>query len=141
MTENVFTTGRCLCGAVSYEITGEPARMAACHCKDCQRSSGTGHMPLAFFKETDVAITGETASYDATADSGNVNTRHFCPRCGSRLFSRNSARPGVIGIAVGCADENAWFSPQVAVYNKRCEVWDGIPLDIPKFDEMPPPPK
>ncbi len=105
MTENVFTTGRCLCGAVSYEITGE------------------------------------TASYDATAYSGNVNTRRFCPRCGSRLFSRNSARPGVIGIAVGCADDNARFSPQAAVYNKRCEVWDGIPLDIPKFDEMPPPPK
>ncbi len=42
MTENVFTTGRCLCGAVSYEITGEPVRMAA-----CQRSSGTGHVPLA----------------------------------------------------------------------------------------------
>jgi hypothetical protein len=141
MSEATFATGRCLCGAVTFEITGEPVRMAACHCKDCQRASGTGHMPLAFFQETDVSIEGEPSSFDAIADSGNVNTRYFCPQCGSRLFSRNSGRPGVIGIAVGCADDNAWFAPQAVVYAKRCEAWDDIPLDIPKFDAMPPPPR
>jgi len=141
MSDSSFATGQCLCGAVKYEITGEPIRMAACHCKDCQRSSGTGHMSLAFFKESDVSVSGETSSFDAKADSGNINTRHFCPNCGSRLFTRNSGRPGVIGIAVGCADDNSWFSPQAVVYNARCEAWDAIPLEIPKFDGMPPPPK
>ena len=140
MTEQSFATGRCLCGAVSYDIKAEPIRMAACHCKDCQRSSGTGHMPLAFFKETDVSIQGKTSSYGATADSGNINTRHFCPTCGSRVFSSNSARPGIIGIAVGCADDNSWFAARTVVYTKRRESWDSTPQDVPNFEAMPPPP-
>lgn len=141
MSDQPFATGRCLCGAVSYTIDSAPLRMACCHCKDCQRSSGTGHMPLAFFKEDDVHIQGATESYGATADSGNVNTRHFCPVCGSRVFSTNSARPGVVGIAVGCADDNGWFAPAVEIYMKHCEDWDRVAGEVARFDAMPPPPK
>jgi hypothetical protein len=43
--------GRCLCGAITYSISGEPLGMGQCHCKDCQRASGTGHMSLARFKK------------------------------------------------------------------------------------------
>jgi hypothetical protein len=98
-------------------------------------------MPLAFFKQEDVNIKGETSGYGAAADSGNTNTRHFCPTCGSRVFSTNSGRPGVVGIAVGCADDNGWFAPAAAVYIKRCEDWDQTAGDMPRFDEMPPPAK
>ncbi len=76
-------------------------------------------MSLAFFKKDDVTILGKTASYPSTADSGNINTRHFCPTCGSRVYGENSGRPGVIGIAVGCLDKNDWFSAQAVVYTKR----------------------
>lgn len=141
MSNEPFATGHCLCGAVSYTIKGEPARMAQCHCKDCQRASGTGHMSLAFFKADDVEIQGQTASYAATADSGNVNTRHFCPACGSRIFGENSARPGVVGIAVGCVDEHDWFAPQAIVYAGSRPGWDATSEDIPNFETMPPPPK
>ena len=141
MSDEPFANGHCLCGAVSYTIHGKPTRMAQCHCKDCQRASGTGHMSLAFFKKDEVAIAGKTASYPSTADSGNINTRHFCPTCGSRVYGENSARPGVIGITVGCLDKNDWFSPQAVVYTKGRAVWDKTPEDVPNFERMPPPPK
>jgi len=140
MSEN-FAEGRCLCGDVSYVLKNAPARMAQCHCKDCQRASGTGHMSLAFFSEDDVEISGEAAGFASTADSGNVNTRYFCPKCGCRLYSRNSARPGVIGIAVGCSDDNSWFAAGAVVYTEHREAWDHTPTDIPNFEAMPPPPK
>ena len=98
MSNEPFAKGHCLCGAVSYIINAKPVRMAQCHCKDCQRTSGTGHMSLAFFKKEDVIIRGATASYASTADSGNINTRHFCPTCGSRVYGENSGQPGIIGI-------------------------------------------
>ena len=139
MSNETFATGHCLCGAVSYTIKGEPMRMAQCHCKDCQRASGTGHMSLAFFKAEDVEITGETASYGATADSGNTNTRHFCPKCGSRVYGENSARPGIVGISVGCTDDNEWFAPQAVVYASCRPGWDVTSEDIPNFETMPPP--
>jgi hypothetical protein len=127
---------------VSYTINAEePLRMAQCHCKDCQRASGGGHMSLAFFKADDVEIKGETASFSAKADSGNINTRHFCPKCGSRVYGENSARPGLVGLSVGCVDDNNWFKPAAIVYAKDRPAWDKTSTDIPNFDMMPPPPK
>jgi len=112
MSDEPFANGHCLCGAVSYTIHGKPIRMAQCHCKDCQRASGTGHMSLAFFKKDDVAISGKTTSYPSTADSGNINTR-----------------------------QNEWFSPQAVVYTKGRAAWDKTPENVPNFESMPPPPK
>jgi hypothetical protein len=140
MANETFAQGHCLCGAVSYTIGAKPIRMAQCHCKDCQRASGTGHMSLAFFKKEDVAIRGTTASFASTADSGNINTRHFCPVCGSRVYGENSARPGVVGITAGCLDENDWFAPQAVVYTGRRAPWDKTAQDVPNFERMPPPP-
>jgi hypothetical protein len=140
MSTEPFAQGHCLCGAVNYVINAKPMRMAQCHCKDCQRASGTGHMSLAFFKKDEVAIHGTTASYGVTADSGNTNTRHFCPKCGSRIFGENSARPGVIGVSVGCIEDHDWFAPQAVVYTKRRPDWDATSTAVPNFEAMPPPP-
>ena len=98
-------------------------------------------MSLAFFNKEDVTIEGETRSFAATADSGNINTRHFCPQCGSRVYGANSARPGVLGLAVGIIDDNSWFKPQRVVYVKDRPTWDATATDIPNFEGMPPPPK
>ena len=63
MSETPFATWHCLCGAVTYTIRGEPVGMGQCHCKDCQRASGIGHMSIARFKREDVMISGQTTSY------------------------------------------------------------------------------
>ena len=141
MSNEIVNTGKCLCGKLSFNLLDEPIRSAQCHCKHCQRASGTGHMSLAFYKEDQVQLSGEARSHDVTADSGNTNTRFFCPDCGSRVYSRNSARAGVIGIAVGCIDDNSWFAPNAVVYCENRADWDITSTDIPNFDQMPPPAK
>ena len=110
-------TGQYLCGAVKYSIEGEPLRMAQCHCKDCQRASGTGHMSLALVKEDQISIDGKFSEYSSVADSGNESIRGFCPTCGARFFARNSARAGNLAVTAGCADNNSWFNPQAIVYS------------------------
>jgi hypothetical protein len=140
MSDHPFATGRCVCGAVTYTLNAEPLRMAQCHCKDCQRASGTGHMSLAFFGKDDVVVTGQTSEYASTADSGNINTRRFCPNCGSRLFGRNSARPEVMAVAVGTIDDHTWFKPQAIVYGRSKPDWDCMAAEVPTFEMMPPPP-
>ena len=139
MSKSPFATGRCLCGAVSFTIDSEPVGMGQCHCKDCQRASGTGHMSLARFKRDDVTIAGKTTSYASTAETGNINTPHFCPTCGSRVYGENSARPGLVNVAVGCLDDHSWFSPHVIVYAKDRPNWDVTSKDVPNFERMPPP--
>lgn len=130
----VETAGQCLCGAVRYKIKGAPVRMALCHCKDCQRETGTGHAANAIFSEADVERSGETKSYAVTADSGNTLTRHFCPTCGSFLFAFNSGRPGMIVVTAGTMDDSSWFAPQTIIYTKRRNKWDNTGTDIPNLE-------
>ena len=105
-------TGGCLCGAVRYECTGEPVFALLCHCRDCQRQSGSAYaaavrVPAATFRVTH----GEPKLYVKTADSGNQVTRAFCPECGCILFLQVSARPDLVGIRVGMLDDSSWFLP------------------------------
>jgi hypothetical protein len=95
-------------------------------------------MSIARFHKADVEMQGETTGYAVTADSGNVNTRHFCPKCGSRLFGENSGFPGVVNVAVGCVDDNDWFVPGRVVYAKDRPAWDATSTDVPNFERMPP---
>lgn len=131
-------TGSCLCGAVSYTIDAAPLRVAQCCCADCRKATGTGHITLAFFPADKMTISGELAEFTVTADSGNLNTRMFCPRCGSRLLTRNSAREGVYGVAVGTMDDAGGLQPQAVVYAEQNYGWDLLDGALPKFDKMPP---
>ena len=138
MMSELFATGQCLCGAVRFIAKAEPFAMAQCHCRDCQRVSGTGHASNALFDERNVEVTGGTASYAVTADSGNTLTRHFCPTCGSRVFSRSSRRLGMIVLPAGAFDDSTWFSPKVVLYTRSRHDWDTASDDVPRFEAMPP---
>lgn len=95
-------------------------------------------MSLAFFRADDVKIEGPTKTYPMTADSGNINTRHFCPNCGGRIATENSGRPGIIGVTIGTMDETGWFAPQAVVYTKSRPGWDATSTSVPNFEGMPP---
>ncbi len=129
-------SGHCHCGKISYQVNAKPIRMAQCHCNACRRLTGTGHNVQAFFKKKDVKIEGETASYQSLADSSNMRERHFCPNCGSRLFSYNSASPDIIGISAGTFDDSSWFKPQIILYNSQRPKWDIIDDNIERRELM-----
>ncbi|ARN82338.1 GFA family protein [Methylocystis bryophila] len=141
MAEGFPVSGQCLCGAVRVTAKAAPFRMAQCHCRDCQRVSGTGHTTNALFHEADVEVIGETRGFAVTADSGSTLTRYFCPVCGSRMFGHNSKRPGAVVLSAGIFDESDWFQPQMALYSARRPAWDPERADIPNFETMPPSPK
>ncbi len=138
MSEKPFATGSCLCGNVNYSITEKPLFSGQCHCIDCQKSSGTGHMSLAFFHKEDVTMKGETSFYTTVADNGAEVTRHFCPDCGSRIFGTNTAFTTMMAISAGSFDDHSWFKADRIVYNKRKPEWDFMDESIPAFEEMPP---
>jgi hypothetical protein len=139
MSAKPFATGRCLCGAITFMVAAAPVTMGQCHCKDCQRATGTGHISNARFRCEDVSVSGETKTFPVTADSGNINTRHFCATCGSRLFSENSARPGFINVHAGVFDDHAWFEPEWIFYKKTQPRWDITTEDVPCHDKNPAP--
>lgn len=133
--------GQCLCGRVTVLAKEPPVRMAQCHCRDCQRVSGTGHTTNALFRSGDVELVGATGCYSVTADSGNTFTRHFCSSCGSRVYAFNSGRQGMTIVSAGIFDDSGWFRPEVVLYTRRRCIWDPEVAGVPAFERMPPPPK
>jgi hypothetical protein len=140
MSDDYFASGHCLCGAVQFTVATAPILTGQCHCDHCQRASGTGHMSSAFFPEAAVTITGNTQSYASATDTGDTNTRYFCPICGSRLFGKTTMRPGVVGVAVGAFDKHDWFKPARIVYNKNKPVWDFMDPTVTAYEEGAPVP-
>lgn len=74
-------TGGCLCGAVSYEVTGPLRPVVACHCRQCRKTSGH-HVAATSAARDHVRIKGDVRWY-ASSESAK---RGFCPICGSNLF-------------------------------------------------------
>jgi len=100
-------TGGCLCGAVRYEARGEPLFAVYCHCRDCQRASGSGHVPVMGVPKELFTASGATTSYTAAAMNGRKSVRHFCPTCGSLLFGTSDAAPDAVSVYVGTLDDSA----------------------------------
>ena len=129
-------TGGCLCGSVRYECTAEPLVMGNCHCRDCQRATGSAYASGLLVPQSAVTITGDVKYYDVIADSGSNVGRGFCPNCGSRLFSKPPI-PELMGILAGTLDDPSWFKPAMDFYAASAQPWDYMNPDLPKFAKMP----
>tara|TARA_R110000868_G_scaffold104557_9_gene287980 strand:- start:3328 stop:3750 length:423 start_codon:yes stop_codon:yes gene_type:complete len=113
-------TGGCLCGAIRYEITGEPVRVANCHCDECRRATGASFATVAFFSEEDVQVVrGTPKQFGHAADSGNTMTKEFCGDCGSQLLGAGSGSPGVRSVRVGSLDDAGFVVPQMDLYTGK----------------------
>jgi len=136
---NIPFTGGCLCGAIGYECSAEPIFMGNCHCRDCQRATGTAFAAAILVPRHAVTITGDVKYYDVTGGSGQIISRGFCSNCGSRLFGKPEAVE-FLGIMAGSLDDPSWFSPTFDFHVASAQPWDFMNPDLPKFAKSPPPP-
>lgn len=116
-------TGRCLCGAVRYELRSEPAMTAVCHCTHCQRQSGGVFSTNLVVAEGDYLQQGDTRVFEDTGDSGQPVYRHFCGDCGSPIISVVAAMPGLVMLKAGTLDDLAGLKPAVEVYTDHAVDW------------------
>jgi hypothetical protein len=129
--------GRCLCGKVTYQIDGEPLVVAHCHCRDCQRLTGSGHSTGAMFPVAQIRVEGELSEFQLVAESGNTVTRSFCGGCGSPLFGRNTGMAGVMTVCVGTLDDPAAVTPQLTVFARSRNHWDAFDSGLPTYEAQP----
>jgi hypothetical protein len=104
-------TGGCLCGNVRIMTVGQPYRVGICHCLDCRKHHGALFYAAAVFPQDAVTVEGETAEYAG---------RHFCPRCGSSVFSRLADE---IEVHLGALDALDQLTPTYECWTVRRERW------------------
>lgn len=127
--------GGCLCGRVRYEADGEALFRVVCHCRECQRASGTGHVPVIGVYKKDFRLNGEPKSYVMAGGSGQPVARHFCPDCGSLLFSLPEIAPHIVTIYVGGLDDAAAFKPQHAQFIGQRPEWARIAPGVTEYEK------
>ncbi len=130
--------GGCACGAIRYRAEGEPLFSMNCHCRDCQRETGSAYaavlcVPGASFKVTQ----GSPKYFDLTADSGRTTRRCFCGDCGSPLFGRPGTGGDMVTIRAGSLDDPSVFRPSQDIYTASAQPWDYMNPDLPKSAKLP----
>jgi hypothetical protein len=126
-------TGRCLCGAVRYEVRGELRDVLLCHCVECRRWGGYVGAFTSVRVEHFAIADDRTLRWIASPGSDRHARRGFCVECGSSLFWQ-PADGDRINIAVGTLDRPTglriaghWYTHQAGDYDELPA--DGLPRD------------
>jgi hypothetical protein len=125
----------CLCGGVTYVITGPIVRGRYCHCIHCRKFSGTAHAAWGLIETTQLVI-GQSSTGISKYDSGN-GLRVFCSSCGSPLWYEPTRLPQYRGIPLGVVDDEGVPEPEMHVWMKSKVSWESISDGLPQHDTHP----
>ncbi len=125
-------TGRCLCGAITYEFTGDPLWRAHCHCASCRKQTSS---PMTSFFCVSLDNFVFTSERPAAFNSSPGVTRKFCRQCGSPIAYQSVARPDQIDIYACTLDDLEDFEPEYHVFWDERVPWLNIEDELEKKED------
>lgn len=118
-------TGGCLCGNVRYSVDADPVVQGACHCKDCQRQTGSPFTVFVGVPRDAFTVEGDTLSSYTTVgeDHGGDTERNFCSNCGAPVFSFSPLVPQLALLKGGSLDDASWIEPGMELFTDSAQPW------------------
>ena len=134
----VLLTGGCACENIRYECTEEPIVQLICHCRDCQRASGSAFAPLMFFAADKFRFLKSIPTFhEVVGGSGRLIQRGFCGKCGSPI-SVHWPQVSQIQIVQVCSlDDPSGFQPATESMLSRAQPWHPVHPGTTKFEGRP----
>ncbi len=129
--------GGCLCGKVRYSASGDPVFVGVCHCRDCQKFTGSAFAVVIGVRKPAFSLQGKVTTYSKTGDTGKSIERQFCPECGSSIADEADALPGIVMISTGTLDDPSWVKPAMQIYCDSAQPWVQLGGDMRAFPKMP----
>ena len=127
--------GGCACRGVRYRLTAAPLIVHACHCRDCQRITGSAFV-INLWIEAKFVEAGASApkSFRLAGGSGRPHEVFFCEACGTYLWSRYHGAPGdFLFVRAGTLDRPEAVRPDVHIFTRSKLPWLELPQDVPAF--------
>ena len=129
--------GSCRCGKVSYATSAEPVFVGVCHCKSCQKSTGSAYATVVAVPTDSLTVSGTTTRFDAAGDTGQPTHREFCPHCGSTVTQSADIMAGITMISAGTLDDPDAVKPAMQIFCDSAMSWATVP-NMQGFPKMPP---
>ena len=131
-------TGGCLCRKVRYKFDREKIVSAGhCHCKDCQKVTGSGKATIIFIPTESLMINDKYKIYSVVGTDGTNVHRGFCPSCGSPIISYVTEQPNLRFIKAGSLDDSTWVKTESSFWSTSACQWDPIDINLPSFPYNP----
>lgn len=128
-------SGGCACGKIRYEINTEPAFVFMCHCRDCQRATGSTYAPNAWFPFEAVRYLKDAPSaHIVTGGSGMPVYHEFCEACGSSIGMRSDGYPDFRAVRIASLDKPERLQPVADVWTGSKIAWDPLHPTLPRFE-------
>jgi hypothetical protein len=116
-------TGGCQCGAVRYELVGEPLPLVICHCRECQKQTASAFGMTLPVAKADLQVSGTLKQWRRKADSGREVACWFCPECGTRVYHSSLLGPDYWHLKPGTLDDTSWLEPVAEVWAQTAQPW------------------
>lgn len=135
--------GGCACGAVRYEIGEAPVMVYNCHCRNCQKISGSPFATPMTVKEASVRFTrGEPARIHWISEAGNERYGLYCGACGSRIANGQVRSKGTLSLRSGTLDDPSWVKPAGDIWTRSAQPWvrfveGGVQTEMQPTDYAP----
>jgi hypothetical protein len=125
--------GHCTCRHVRYRLTDKPLFVHCCHCRWCQRETGSAFVLNALIEAECVEVTaGETATIDTPSNSGRGQKISRCPHCQVALWSVYSgAGPKFRFVRVGTLADPDACPPDIHIFTESKQPWVILPEGVP----------
>jgi len=126
-------TGSCLCGNVSYEISGKVGDIVHCHCQTCRKAHGSAFSSVAAIIESEFHLTGrESLSH---FESSKGKKRYFCSSCGTQVYAKKEGTPHIV-LRLGSLDSDPCSSEMKHIWVSQKASWYSINSELQECQEF-----
>lgn len=131
------TSGSCLCGAVSFEFDGAPARMVNCYCSRCRRQLSAAYATMVFVHHAAFRwLAGEDQVANYKMPEAKVKGTAFCRTCGSQVARWRDET--FMQLPAGCLDDDPPARAMANIFVGSKAAWAVVDERVPSYPELPP---
>ena len=129
--------GSCECKSIGFKYSGEPLTCYACHCTDCQTSSGSAFGLSMIINEKDIDLTKGKIETNTIDVNGTKVEKHYCLQCSTSLWFSAKEYPGILAIKPGTFESTTWFNPIAHLWVRSKQPWVILNEDTPQYQKQP----
>ncbi|SFK27090.1 GFA family protein [Falsiroseomonas stagni] len=129
--------GHCTCSRIRYEITSKPLFVNCCHCRWCQRETGSAFAINAMIETDRIVLTADAPELvDTPSNSGRGQKVMRCPTCRVALWSHYpGAGQRFAFLRVGTLEDPDACPPDIHIFTDSKQPWVVLPEGVPAVPE------